>query len=169
MKFTSKTILKFAISWIILYSLSIIIIRAKGILPQPDPYAILVIKGFKAVKSLRGKNGEHLGEIYVKGNNKYKGKEIFKSLLVVKAHGLLLDTLYQIASNGNFINSFGKIELKNYYRHYYGFKLYKEKKDFTDYFSIGDIDLNGKLPTDDNRYYIDWDYKLKRFVYDPAP
>jgi len=94
---------------------------------------------------------------------------VLTALLVVKTIGLKLDTLYQINSRGDFINSDGKIEEKSPTKNYFGFKLYQGKKVLTDHFSIGDVDSKGILFSDDNNYLIDWDYKIKRLVYEPAP
>lgn len=142
---------------------------AKSIRPQTDTFAVLKFSGFKRVRSLKEKNGEFLGYIYVKENTKYKNGQVLTALLVVKARGSKLDTLYEINSHGDLINTDGKIELKNHVKNYYGFKLAKEIKNITDLFSTGNVDSSGWLFSDDNDYLINWDYNTKKFVYYPAP
>jgi hypothetical protein len=132
---------------------------------QTNPFAIL--KGYKCVRSLKGKAGEMLGYIYVKENGKYKSG-ILTTLLVVKQNGNKLDTLYRIDYKG-FFNSRGKIELKNRTKDYYGFKLSKELKNHKDLFSTGNTDQNGSVYADDNDFLINWDYKKKAFEYYPMP
>lgn len=144
-------------------------IRAKGIIFQTDFFSVLTKNGCQRVRSLKGKKGEFLGYIYVKENPKY-ANHVLTALLVIKVHGSKLDTLYQINAYGDFVNSSGKIELKNPDDHkYYGFKLYQEKKDRLGFFDIGEVDKKGTLFSDDNVYFIDWNYKSKKFEYYPAP
>lgn len=138
---------------------------SKNGLFQTDPFAIL--KGYNRVRALNGKRGELLGYIYVKNNLKYNNG-VLTDLLVVKANSNKLDTLYHIDVKG-FFNSQGKPELKNMAKQYYGFKLSKQLKGRTDLFSVGDVDRNGKLFSDDNDFLIDWNYKTKKFEYYAAP
>ncbi|WP_295677380.1 hypothetical protein, partial [uncultured Mucilaginibacter sp.] len=141
---------------------------AQSTVSQADPFSTLKSNGYKRVISLKGKNGELLGDLYVKENPKYTN-HVLTALLVVRPRGLKLDTLYQINAHGDFINTDGKIELKNHVKDYYGFKLFKEKKGFTDLFTTGEVDRTGRLYSDDNDYLIDWDYNTKKFEYYPAP
>lgn len=141
---------------------------AQSTVSQTDPFSTLKSNGYKQVVSLKGKNGELLGDLYVKENPKYTS-HVLTSLLVVKAVGLKSVTLYQINSRGDFINADGKIELKNHVKDYYGFKLYKGKKNFSDLFTTGMVDRTGRLYSDDNDYLIDWNYDTKKFEYYPMP
>jgi len=138
---------------------------SKNGLFETNPYAVL--KGYNRVRALNGKKGELLGYIYVKNNLNYTNG-VLTDLLVVKANNNKLDTLYRIDSKG-FFNSQGKPELKNTVKQYYGFKLSKELKGHTDLFSVGDVDRNGKLFSDDNDFLINWNYQTKRFEYYPMP
>lgn len=132
---------------------------------QKDPFAAL--KGYKRVRLLKGKLGEMLGYIYLKENSKYKNGAL-TTLLVVKPNSNKLDTLYRVDAKG-FFDSKGKCELKNDVKAYYGFKLYKESKNHTDSFAIGFVDRSGEMYSDDNDFFIDWNYKKKAFEYYPAP
>jgi len=135
---------------------------------QTEPFTVLKNSGYKHVSVLKTKKAEYLGDIYIKENSKYTN-HVLAVLLIVKAHGARLDTLYQINAGGDFINAAGKVEDKNTLKHYYGFKLITGKKPFTDFVTVGLVDSKGTLYADDNNYLIDWDYKSKKFVYDPAP
>jgi hypothetical protein len=135
---------------------------------QGDPFSILIMNGYKHVNSLKAKNGRPLGEIYVKENPKYSTK-VLTTLLVVKLHGLKLDTVYQINSRGQFINVDGKVEKKNCVKVYYGFKLVEDRKKQFDSFSVGYVDSNGKLYSDDNDHFIYWEDTTGKFVYYPMP
>jgi len=139
--------------------------EVKSQLSQSNPYAVL--KGYKRDHVLNDTTGKLLGYIYVKENPHYKNG-VLSALLVVKAIGSKLDTLYKINSRG-FYNSRGKAELVNHVKDDHGFRLYKAHKNDTDEFSIGDVDSNGKLYSDDNDFLIDWDYKKKVFYYYPMP
>jgi len=170
-KMKRKIILKNTILRIIICMLAFNSIGEASVQPkktasfQIDAFAIL--KGYKRVRILRGKDGELLGYIYVNENGKYTNG-VLSVLLVVKEKGTGLDTLYRIDSKG-FFNSQGKIELKNHAKNYYGFKLHPELKRNTDLFSVGDVNNKGKMESDDNDFLIDWNYKNKTFGYDPAP
>jgi hypothetical protein len=160
-----KAILRNIIYLVISTLFAVAFIDAKSISLQTDPFAIL--KGYKRVKSLKGKTGELLGYIYIKESSKYTN-DVLSALLVVKQKGARLDTLYRIDSNG-FFNLHGKVELKHPAKNYYGFKLKNEKKTDTDFFTVGYVDSKGKLDSDDNNYFIDWNYKNKLFEYSPMP
>jgi hypothetical protein len=143
-------------------------VTAKTIIYQADPFGGLKLNEYKRVSSLETKNGQFLGYIYVKENAKYTN-HVLSSLLVVKASGLKLDTLYKINTHGDFINAEGKIEEKNTAKHYYGFQLDKAKKGYKDVFSIAFVDSKGRRYSDDNYYLFDWNYETKKIEYYPAP
>lgn len=145
-----------------------VVIKSEVISFQANPFTVLKSNGYKRVGSLLTKNGQFLGDIYVKENTKYTN-HVLNSLLVVKLHGSKLDTLYQINSRGDFIDSNGKTEEKNTADNYYGFQLDKAKKGYLDVFSIAFVDSKGKRYSDDNYYLFDWNYKTKKFQYYPAP
>lgn len=153
----------------VLFTATSIIVTHKTLALQADPFALVKSDAFKLVRSLVGKHGEFLGYVYVKENPKYTN-HVLLSLLVLKNHGSKLDTLYQIKANGDFVNSKGEIELKNPPDHNYcGFKLYAEKKNYRDIFSVGEVDRKGAFFADDNHYLIDWEYATQKFMYYPAP
>jgi hypothetical protein len=169
MGLSNRTILKIRTLLFVVGCAATTSILAKSIIFQRDPFATLKRNGYKSVRLLKGKKGELLGYIYVKENSKYTN-HVLAELLVVKTNGSKLDTLYQINVNGDFVNSNGKIELKNPPDHkYYGFKLEKAKEGLDDLFYIGEIDKKGNLFSDDNDYLVNWDIKTKKFVYYPAP
>jgi hypothetical protein len=166
---SKQTILKAIICLFAARLIGITNVTAKGVAIQADPFAALRSKGYQQVRVLKSKKGELLGYVFVKEDPKYSN-HVLTALLVVKAHGLRIDTLYQINTKGDFINSLGKIELRNPSDNvYYGFKLHEEIRKHMDLFSIGETDRKGQLFSDDNDFLIDWDYKTHKFHYYPAP
>jgi hypothetical protein len=132
---------------------------------QSNPYAPL--KDYKLVRTLKDSTGKFLGYIYVKENPHYKNS-VLSALLVVRANGNKLDTLYRINSGG-FYNSRGKAELVNHVKDYHGFKLGKYNAKMTDGFDVENVDSNGRPYDDDNNYFIDWNAKKHVFYYYPMP
>ncbi len=161
-----KIILNSIICLLLLSGIGVSTVKAhRGFCQEPDPFASL--KGYTRARVLKTKTGELLGYIYVKENNKFTNG-VLTDLLVVKDKGLRLDTLYHINSAG-FFNAKGKTELKNYVKGYYGFRLHKQVKIVSEVFSIGYVDMKGKMYSDDNDYLIDWNDKTKVFEYYPMP